>query len=312
MPIEQHTLDTPYMVGPVHCYLVETQGELLLIDTGPPTERAREYLRQHIDFAKLGHVALTHCHIDHYGLASWLEKETGATVYVPYRDSLKIRRHQIRLKEMYRILRGIGFNSRYLEILDKIMTSGQIFPPLPRDFRIAEEDLPRHFGITCIGCPGHSQSDLVYLAEDWAVTGDVLLRGIFQSPLLDVDLDTGERFRNYHAYCETLIKLGTIRDRRILPGHRKTIDGVDTTILFYVGKMLERVAQLVPYAGEENVARIIDTIFGKDMLEPFHIYLKASEIVFMKDFLSEPDRLRRALTTIGLFAGVADMYKAVT
>lgn len=312
MTIRQHTLDTPYMVGPVHGYTIVTAGELVLIDTGPPTRFAREYWRRHLDLSRLRHVLITHCHIDHYGLAAWLEQETEATIYVPYRDALKMQGHEARLDDMYQALQELGFGSDYLEKLQKVLNSGLLFPPFPENFRTIEEDLPRQLEIGYLNCPGHSQSDLVFLGEDWAVTGDVLLRGVFQSPLFDVDLETGERFKNYQAYCETLVKLGTIRNRRIMPGHREHVDSFEKTILFYISKMLERVIQLLPYAGEENVALIIDRIFGKDTLEPFHTFLKASEIVFMKDFLQEPDRLRNALTAIGLFEAVSDQFLAVT
>ncbi len=312
MRITQHTIDTPYMVGPVHCYSVEIQEGTVLIDTGPPTRSAKEYLCKNIDFSRLRWVLMTHCHIDHYGLAHWLEKKTDATIFVPYRDGLKIKKHESRLENLYQALRDLGFDETYLRQLNKTLNSGLLFPPFPQNFRIIEEELPDDLGITYLQCPGHSQSDLVFLGQDWAVTGDVLLRGIFQAPLLDVDLETGEIFNNYHAYCGTLLKLATVRDKQIMPGHRKFVDSVDETILFYIGKMLERVAQLKPHAEEENVPRIIGHIFGKNMIEPFHTYIKTSEIVFMKDFLAEPGRLRDALTSIGLFEAVADDFQAVT
>lgn len=43
----------------------------------------------------------------------------------------------------------------------------------------------------------------------------------------------------------------------------------------------------------------------------FPIYLKASEIVFMKDFLEQPALLRRALKEIGLFDEVSELFQAV-
>jgi hydroxyacylglutathione hydrolase len=312
MTILQHTIETPYMVGPVHCYTVEAKGELILFDTGPPTDHARKYLREHIDLKSLRHVIITHCHIDHYGLASWLEDETEATIYLPSRDALKISRHDTRMEEMCRFLLGIGFNKDYLEELRRIFESGLIFPPRPERFRIIEEDLPPHLEIDFLSCPGHSQSDMVLTSGDWAVSGDVLLRGIFQSPLLDIDLITGERFRNYDVYCDTLVKLATLRRKRVMPGHRERIESVDATILFYITKMLERVIQLQPYADDDNIARIIDRMFGKNMIETFLIYLKTSEIVFMKDFLENPDRLRTALLTIGLFEAVERKFQEVT
>lgn len=313
MTIIQHTIKTPYPVGPVHCYSLEAEGELVLIDTGPPTPETQESLRREIDLSRLRHVLITHGHIDHYGQTAWLEQKTNATIYVPYRDALKIRRHELRLQGMYTVLRDLGFGEEYLERLNTTLRSGLLFPPLPKRFKTIEEDLPKHLGITALNCPGHSQSDLVFLKEDWAVTGDILLRGIFQSPLLDIDLETGERFSNYTAYCESLLRLATIRNRRILPGHREDIDTVDATILFYIEKMLERVDQIRRYVDDHSVARIIARIFGKDLTEhPFHMYLKASEIVFMMDFLVDPGRLQSSLTSIGLFAEVADQFRAVT
>jgi 2,4-dienoyl-CoA reductase (NADPH2) len=309
MTILQHTIATPYMVGPVHCYTVEAKGELVLFDTGPPTDHARKYLREHVDLKSLRHVIITHCHIDHYGLASWLEEETEATIYLPYRDALKITQYDTRLDEMYQFLLGVGFDEDYLVELRGIFEGGLIFPPPPKRFRIIEDDLPRHLGIDFLSCPGHSQSDMVLTSGDWAVSGDVLLRGIFQSPLLDIDLQTGERFRNYDVYCDTLVKLATLRQKRIMPGHRERIESVDATILFYITKMLERVVQLRPYADDDNIARIIDRLFSQHMIETFLIYLKASEIVFMKDLLENPDRLRAALGAIGLFDAVASQFQ---
>ena len=309
MTILQHTIKTPYMVGPVHCYTIAAKGELVLFDTGPPTDHARKYLQENINLKSLRHVIITHCHIDHYGLASWLEEETEATVYLPYRDALKISQYDTRMKEMYLFLLGVGFGEDYLVDLRRIFESGLIFPPPPKRFRIIEDDLPGRLEIDYLSCPGHSQTDMVLTSGDWAVSGDVLLRGIFQSPLLDIDLQTGERFRNYDVYCDTLVKLATLRQRRVMPGHRERIEGVDATILFYITKMLKRVVQLHPYADEKNIARIISGLFEKNMTETFLIYLKASEIVFMKDFLENPDRLRAALVTIGLFDAVAPQFQ---
>jgi hypothetical protein len=146
------------------------------------------------------------------------------------------------------------------------------------------------------------------ITRDWAVTGDVLLRGVFQSPLLDVDLETGERFRNYDAYCGTLKKVATMRGRKICPSHRDRVDSVDEVLLFYVGKMLERVSMLDPSVRKKNVAVILENLFGSKLSDPLHIYLKASEIVFMQDFLENPALLKDSLQAIGLFEELADSY----
>lgn len=312
MSITQHTINTPYMVGPVHCYTAERAGELVLFDTGPPTKEGRQYLREHVDLANLKHVIVTHCHLDHYGLAAWLEEETDAAIYLPYRDCLKAEHQDERLERMYDLLAEKGFHPTYLSELKESLYRNVIFPPFPKNYLIAEKAIPDHLGVEMLSCPGHSQSDLVYVVDGFAITGDTLLRGIFQSPLLDVDLETGGRFNNYEAYCASLLNLAGLRDKKILPGHRHTIDSVDVIFLFYISKMLQRVEQLRPFKGEGNIAEIIRKLFGKTMQDAFHIYLKASEIIFMQDFLQDPRRLRDSLETIGLFEDVAEQFYRAT
>lgn len=308
--LTQHTLDTPYPVGPVHCYSAELCGELVLFDTGPPTQRAIASLQREIDLKRLQRVVCTHCHIDHYGLASWLEENTDATIYLPYRDALKVQQHARRLADAESMLRDFGFDNDYLAELRMVMDDGTIFPAFPKTYRIVEEtDWRAELGFEVLPCPGHSQSDLVYAGEGWAITGDVLLDGIFQSPLLDIDLETGERFSNYHAYCESLHNLARLRTRRIFPGHRGTIPGVDATILAYLEKLIERTLRMLPDLGGGGVAETTRRLFGGMAVHPFHLFLKASELVFMQDFVREPKLLRSALQATGLLLPVKGLFE---
>lgn len=304
----QHTLPTPYPVGPVHCYSIELNDQLILFDTGPPTDESKQYLQTHVDLQRLQHVLITHCHIDHYGLAAWLEREYGCTIYLPYRDSLKIARHSERLDGMVAILEEVGFKSEFAKAFRCEMDSDSVFPEFPQNFKIAEQALSADLGIETLACPGHSQSDLVYTGKDWAITGDTMLREIFQSPLLDIDLTTGQRFQNYAAYCATIIKLATLRDKKILPGHNGHIIGVAYNICHYTGKLLERAKRSRKYSASLTAPEVVEKLFGDSIQEPFLKYLKASEIVFIRDFLAEPERLKTALDQIGLYPQLADLF----
>jgi 2,4-dienoyl-CoA reductase (NADPH2) len=308
--LTQHTINTPYMVGPVHCYTGRLADELVLFDTGPPTPEAKRYLREHVDLDNLKHIIITHCHIDHYGQARWLQENSEAALYLPYRDGLKILENDRRIQEMYLLLSDLGFDEAYLKGLRQIFDSGVLFPPFPKQFLVAEKDIPEHLGIQVLSCPGHSQSDLVYVGEDWAVTGDTLLRGIFQSPLLDVDLELGGRFKNYEAYCSTIVKLAGLKGKMVLPSHRQTVKNINATLLFYISKLLIRAEQLYPHRNEEDLMLLIDTLLNGRMQDVFHIYLKASEIIFMKDFLDQPELLRRALEEIDLLDDVSGLFNS--
>ena len=47
------------------------------------------------------------------------------------------------------------------------------------------------------------------------------------------------------------------------------------------------------------------------MSHSFLVYLKASELVFMRDFLDQPELLRQSLEKIGLFQPVARLFESV-
>jgi 2,4-dienoyl-CoA reductase (NADPH2) len=311
--MQQHTVQTPYVVGEAHFYSIELSGGLALFDTGPPTPEGRARLVESVDLKRLKYLFITHCHVDHYGLANFVLKNSAAEVYIPRTDAIKFKRHPERVACIGTLLNGYGFGSDFADQLRESFERFKIFPTTPEKYKIVEEsDELQSLGVSWLACPGHTQSDLVYLVGEFAVTGDILLRSIFQAPLLDADLDTFDRrFQNYDTYCGTLIKLAQLRGRRIMPGHRQYVKSVDGALLFYVRTLLERALQLLPLKGF-GVREIIERLFKDKQEDPFFIYLKISEIIFMLDFLEKPELLKASLEQIGLFDKVSALYEAVT
>jgi hydroxyacylglutathione hydrolase len=312
--MRQHTIQTPYMVGEAHFYSTEIDGELVLFDTGPATPEALACLSERIDLDRLRFLFITHCHADHYGLAAHIAQNSSAVILLPRLDAVKFRRHAERLLHIERLLVESGFDDDYIAQLRGMFDRHRVFPTVPERFEIVEESaLPAQLGISWLPCPGHSQSDLVYLWGRYAITGDVLLRDIFQAPLLDVDLATfAGRFCNYDAYCSSLVKLFSLQGYEILPGHRRYVESLDETIVFYVSKLMERTIQVKRFAGVESIREVIGKLFDKGFTDPFFVYLKVSEIVFMRDFLAEPEKLRHALEQFGLFGHVSRLYTDIT
>lgn len=299
--MRKHTITTPYMVGDVHFYSTEIDGELVLFDTGPNTPEAKLYLQQNLDLARLKHVFVTHCHVDHYGLAWYLAEQTDATIYLPQLDVRKFEHKAVRMQGLQRLLLECGFDLSFVESFRAVLDQTQIFPPLPQRFEVVEQSsVPSRLGLSVMGCPGHSQSDLIFHSDAWAVTGDVLLRGIFQAPLLDLDLQTlSGRFNNYQAYCQSLRQFERLRGLEILPSHREFVDSLDETILFYAGKLVERAMRIQTLPADWSVAEVLENLPGNST-DPFVAYLKASEILFMRDFLAQPDLLLDSLNHLGL------------
>ena len=310
--MHQHTVQTPYTVGEVHFYSTEIDGGLVLFDTGPPTSEGEACLLDKVDLKRLKYVCITHCHVDHYGLANFILQQSAAEVFIPRRDAIKFKRHPDRMKQMGEILAGYGFGEGFALQLRESFEKNKVFPANPERFRIVEEaEELSALGITYLPCPGHSQSDMVYLLEDSAITGDILLRNIFQAPLLDINLETfSGRFRNYDVYCNSIFNLVKLRGLQIRPGHRTSVNSVDDALVFYVRTLLERAVQLLPFRGE-TVDRIIHQLFKGRLTEPFFVYLKVSEIVFMLDFLENPTLLKASLEQIGLFDQVCELYETI-
>jgi 2,4-dienoyl-CoA reductase (NADPH2) len=311
--MHQHTVQTPYVVGEVHLYSTGCDGGLVLFDTGPPTPEGEACLLGEIDLSRLKYVCITHCHVDHYGLANFILQHSDAEIFIPRSDAIKFQRHSERMARMGEILDGYGYGGDFADQLRDSFERNKVFPAMPERFHIVEEsDELARLGISYLPCPGHSQSDLVYLLGNSAVTGDILLRNIFQAPLLDIDLDSfSGRFRNYDAYCNSLLNLAQLRGRSIMPGHRRYVESVDEALLFYVRTLLERVVQLLPFRGLA-LNTIIENLFKGRLIEPFFIYLKISEIVFMLDLLENPILLKASLEQIGLFNQVSELYEVVT
>lgn len=309
--VKKHTVPTPYLVGDIHYYSAEIDGMVILFDAGPPTEEAIVALEREVDLKRLKYAFFTHSHVDHFGLAKYLAEHTEAEILISRRDALKLKRHDERIAYMKRILKEYaGFDDEFLRELEMILLKGRVFPEVPPRYTVIEEtDIAEKLGVYWLSCSGHSQSDLVFIIDDYAITGDALLRDIFQVPLLDADIESiYERFRNYDAYCDTLIKFKKLKGLKILPAHNEYVKSLEDTVIFYVTKIFERAKPLRKIPKDLSIRETVELLFGDQRLDAFIKYLKASEIVFFRDFLDNPEKLKRSLEELGLFESVKALY----
>lgn len=305
--MRQHTVMTPYMVGEVHFYSTEIDGELVLFDTGPPTPEAIAELERSVDLERLKYLFVTHCHIDHDGLAAYIEERSDARIFFPRKDVLRLGRGEEWAEGFRSLVLEAGFPG---ELSRRLLAAFHTEHRYPQRYEAAEDsEAAKRLGISVIDCSGHSQSDLVYVLKGFAVTGDILLRDIFQSSELTPRAeDPSTRFNNYRAYCESIPRMAGLRGLTVLPAHRYSIEGVDETILFYIRKLLERARLVRRYGEVAKVSDVVERIFGSSLVDPVVTYIKASEIYFMRDFLADPERLRRALEQVDLFRDVEELY----
>jgi 2,4-dienoyl-CoA reductase (NADPH2) len=307
--MRQHTVSTPYQVGDVHFYTTEIRGELVLFDTGPGTPQAFAALQQQVDLDRLQHLFVTHCHDDHFGLAATIAQESDAQIHFPRKDARKLRNLDRRLLRFEAVFSEIGFDSAVTRKLMDWLRKSAWRSDFDQFAIVEESDTLEKLGITWASFAGHSQSDLVYFCGDHAITGDILLRNVLQVPLLDVEVeDFSGRFVNYIPWCTSLAAMPKLRSFILCPGHCGYLE-LDEALMAYLRRLLKRAEGVRRMAGMQ-VQEMIVKICGAIPDDPFYLFFKGSELVFLRDFLAEPQRLQEALQQIGLFDSVRDLYAA--
>lgn len=135
------------------CYVVESSGELVMIDSGAggrTNQIVRNMQQLGLDPSKIKYLVLTHCHIDHIGGARELREQSGALIAIHELDAAPV------------------------ELGDGAKTAaswyGRKFPPLKVDIKFSgsEEELKVGDGVLHIlHTPGHTPGSIVcYLDRD--------------------------------------------------------------------------------------------------------------------------------------------------
>lgn len=73
-----------------NCYLLETDGELILFDSGVgihPEKIVQEILKDGFQMEQLKYLCLTHCHADHAGGAYYFQEQYHVKVLAPEREA---------------------------------------------------------------------------------------------------------------------------------------------------------------------------------------------------------------------------------
>lgn len=305
--IQQLTLDNPYVADPVHAYAYRSAGRLLLFDAGPPTAEAWAALDNKLEHARLDYIFLTHWHVDHAGLASRLAQQTGADILLSRAAANRIQPAPQRPAQLGELLQGLGFPAPLASGIaaEFVEITADLAPDLPH-YRLLEEsaELLASLGIGYRCCPWHSQGDVVYLCDRFAISGDLIIRGIFHAPLLDIDCtaDDGRPFDSYTAFCQTLLTLAELEGHHFCPGHRQKLDSVRQWIQFAVRKLLARAAKLSAfYRQGKSVYQALQASGTNRSANAFTCFAAASGVAFDYAFLQQPQQLIDVLQQLQLY-----------
>jgi glyoxylase-like metal-dependent hydrolase (beta-lactamase superfamily II) len=271
MTIHQIQLPTPFPVGPVNAYLIQSGDQVVLVDCGPKWAQARhallEWLSNHgLQPGQLTGVVLTHGHIDHVGLASLFQRE-GVPIYAHpevqtwlepngewdrYRaDFFHALYHVMgmpeeRVKEAVRTLFLLNqWNDR--SVVDVPLNIHDDFPLIP-SFKV-------------IAVPGHAQAAVALWDEQRGVFigGDQLLPTISSNALIEPELtaatgQSAKRTSSLVQYRGNLEYLTTLSIRKVFPGHGNPFDNPNQLIWDRLKEQRERQEQFRNLLAEKSSA----------------------------------------------------------
>jgi glyoxylase-like metal-dependent hydrolase (beta-lactamase superfamily II) len=212
-----HTLDLEFFrQGTIAAYLVESDGELALIETGPDStwpHLVAALARLGAKPSDVRTVLVTHIHLDHAG-AAWRMAREGATVWVHPRGAPHLLDPSKLLASATRIYK------------ERMGTLWGTLEPIPRErLRTTGDGTAIPVGSTTVRVmetPGHAVHHNAYLVEGNAFTGDVGGVAIGGGPVLpptpppDIDLPLWER---------SIERLRAARPDALYPTHFDRRDG---------------------------------------------------------------------------------------
>src|SRR5690625_7132508 len=80
--IHSITLDLPFRLNHVNCFLAEGDNGMLLIDTGLNDEKTRERWNEELKNIELKNIIITHHHKDNVDAAGYLQNKYNANIHM--------------------------------------------------------------------------------------------------------------------------------------------------------------------------------------------------------------------------------------
>ena len=306
---EQLTQVKISMSGPlrwVNSYLWRGETGVVIVDPGPRSNQTEEEWRVvwnklSISPQEITDIVLTHHHPDHYGLAGWMQEQTGASVWMSQRAHQEAEFMWGKAAEINHVLpayfRCHGMTEKWAEqLLPHLESFDPQVTPSPIAQYIEKGDFEvggRRFQV--IETFGHAPGHLSFYEVDreLILCGDAVLPQI--SP--NISLLPGSDPEPLLHFMQGLDELGALSVRKAFPGHRHPMKSFRERVNSLKIHHEERLNQMERMIGEQpqTAFEVCIVLFG----EKFGIHQMRFAMAETLAHLQELVRQGRAdLTTI--------------
>lgn len=228
MRIEKLVIPTPFPVGPINIYLI-VDDPLTLVDTGPKTDAAMEAFTAQIKqlgfrIEDIQRIVLTHTHEDHCGLASWLQQQCGAPVYVHEWEQENLTDHG-RLRADRVLLKSAGVPEEQLEQMVGHYAKVKSFADAVEKVVTYRDEHEFEFARgswRVVHTPGHTpgSSCLLRTATRTLLAGDTILKHITPNPVMNPDpRNAARRYPALKNYLASLQRVKALAPTLIHTSH---------------------------------------------------------------------------------------------
>jgi glyoxylase-like metal-dependent hydrolase (beta-lactamase superfamily II) len=302
-------LRTPFVVGPVNCYLLPGRP-LTLVDPGPRTPEALDDLeaglsRLGLSFEQVELVILSHQHVDHVGNAAHIVERAGCRVagYEPLADFMTDLPGSLALEADYRaeMMHLHGASDEVVASVRQSFASQRKFAAsLKIDVVLADGDVLEAGGHTlrAHARPGHSPTDTIFVDEATrtALVGDHLLRDIVSNPIVhrppSGPRDPRERPSTLATYAASLAQTAELGLDLLFTGHGEFVLDPATLVAERLARQGTRRISVLQQLGDgPRTARDVTRGLWGETADR-HPYLTLCEVLGALDGLVEDGRAR--------------------
>ncbi|MGQ9759225.1 MAG: MBL fold metallo-hydrolase, partial [Candidatus Methanomethylicaceae archaeon] len=238
-----------------HIYLLKYDKNIL-IDAGLDSAENRKFVvrtLKEIDSLNLEYILVTHGHLDHFGLAGFLQRETGAEVLIHESDAVALKDYRKVISwfdEVYDYAVEGGYESQELEkIRNKLLIAVEMIksPDVYRFFKDIEVNVGE-YALKSLHLPGHTPGSVGYVLGNSIFSGDVAIEGSTAVGEFRQELDSLQKLKSF---------------KYIYAGHRKTplsVKDIEELEAHFVNR-LEEVLKTIRFG--MKLRDIVNKIYGE-------------------------------------------------
>lgn len=293
LTIQAWPVPTPFPVGPVNSYPLPGTNPAI-VDCGPATVHAREFLAQRLEAFAPRRLVVTHEHVDHAGLAAWLQREHGVEVWLHEHDARVLQAWE-REREARQADYAAGIEAADVpqRLRERMRYGGrkyeQLLEPVSADHTYGDGDTIAlgDDEYRVVAAPGHTLGSHLLTNRRHTFSGDTLLETITPNALSVRSSERGA----LPAYLETLQRIRGGTWGTIFPGHGQPFAGVDKIIeraLRHAQLRQERILRILG-TGAKTAWQVVEGLFPN--LGDDQAFLAVSEVLGHLDALTMDGRV---------------------